>query len=249
MKRLFFLALAATLSSVGLHAQAVDTTVCDVLKDPVSFNGKIVRIKGTVVAGFDQFVIRDNSCGKKLNAIWLSLPEGTKAKAGPALMIQLQPAANFAGTADTDQRTPVTLDKNKDFKQFDSQLSATYKSFALCLGCNRNEVSATLVGRLDGVIPEIKRNAKGQIVSLHGFGNLNMYSARLVLQSVSEVSSKEVNYSKSSAVTHDEMPTPYNGGDGFGAAHKAGQAFASNNPGVAAKIERAELPVHRNRML
>ena len=67
-------------------------------------------------------------------------------------MFRLQPAHNFAGTYTAPTRTPVTLDKSKDFKQFDSLLSQTHnKGAGMCLGCARYEVTATLVGRLDGV--------------------------------------------------------------------------------------------------
>ncbi len=72
-----------------LYAQAaapVDTTVCDVVKKPQTLNGQIVRIKGTVVAGFDEFVIKDSvdsNCGYPVNAIWLAYPPGTKGKAVP----------------------------------------------------------------------------------------------------------------------------------------------------------------------
>ena len=60
MKRIFGLGpVCVCACACGLYAQVVDTTVCDVLKNPKSFDGKIVRIKGTVVAGFDQFVVKD----------------------------------------------------------------------------------------------------------------------------------------------------------------------------------------------
>ena len=52
------LILACLIFGLGcdLYAQAtapVDVSVCDVVKKPQAFNGQIVRIKGTVVAGFD----------------------------------------------------------------------------------------------------------------------------------------------------------------------------------------------------
>jgi hypothetical protein len=195
MKRLFAIALAGAFTCC-LHAQTVDATVCDILKNPQSFNGKIVRIKGTVSAGFDAFLVKGDGCGQKVNGIWLSYPEGTKAKSGPAAILQLQPAKNFAGIVTAVERTPVQLDKNKDFKQFDSLLSTPYKGGGMCLGCGRYTVSATLVGRLDGAVPGLKRDGAGKIVSISGFGNLNAYSARLVLQSVSDVTSQEIDYSK-----------------------------------------------------
>jgi hypothetical protein len=206
VKRILALAVICAVSCC-LHAQVADTTVCDILKAPQSFNGKIVRVKATVVAAFDQFVVRDGDCGLANNNIWLSYPEGSKAKAGPAVMVRVQPARNFAGEVPAVQRTPVQLDKgNKEFKQFDSLLAATYNKGGMCLGCNRNEVTATLVGRLDGVEDAtIRRDAAGKIIGFGGFGNMNAYSARLVLQSVSDVTAKQIDYSKTLAATKDDM--------------------------------------------
>jgi hypothetical protein len=200
MKRLFaWVCLYAF--SCCLHAQVVDATVCEILKNPQAFNGKIVRVKGTIGAGFDEFVVRGTGCSQQVNGIWLSYPEGTKAKSGPWAMLQLQPAKNFAGTVAAVERTPVQLDKNKDFKQFDALLAAPSKGNGMCLGCGRYAVSATLVGRLDGTAPALKRDSAGKTVGISGFGNLNAYSAQLLLQSVSDVTSQEIDYSKNLVAT------------------------------------------------
>jgi hypothetical protein len=235
MKRLLGFALLVTFSCC-LHGQAIDATVCDILKNPPSFDGKILRIKGTVSVGFDQFVIKGSDCGQPLNGIWLSYPEGTKGKAGPAALLQLQPAHNFAGTLTAADRKPVSLDRTKDFKQFDSFLSTPYKGSGMCIGCVRYEVNATLVGRLDGIKAELRRDPAGKIVAISGFGNMNAYSARLVLQSVADVSSQEIDYSKVVAVTKGEV-LPEADGDQVAAAHKAAQAFGPGSaPGEA--VER-----------
>jgi hypothetical protein len=187
-------------------AAPVDTTVCDVVKKPEVLNGKIVRIKGTVFAGFDEFAIKDATdpnCGFPVNAIWLAYPPGTKGKAGPAAMLVVQPARNFTGKVTPPARTPVTLDKSKDFKQFDSLLAQRHEKGAdMCLGCMRYEVTATLVGRLDSVADAtLKRDASGKIVGFGGFGNMNAYPARLVLESVSDVTPKEIDFSKNDEAT------------------------------------------------
>ena len=212
MKRHFGLALFLLISSCGLFAQVTDTTVCDVLKSPQSFDGKIVRVKGTVVASFDQFAIHDADCGLDVNSIWISYPQSTKGKAGPAAMVAVEPAHNYGGTA-AAARTPVTLDKSKDFKQFDNLLSQQHtKGIGLCLGCMQNQVTATLVGRLDGVAhTELKHDASGKLTGTGGFGNLNGYPARLVLQSVSDVAVKPEDYSKIDALAkgqQDNAPNP-----------------------------------------
>ncbi len=238
MKRLFAFVFVFAFSCC-LHAQAVDTTVCDILKNPQSFNGKIVRVKGTVAAGFDQFVVRGADCGQKVNDIWLAYPEGTKAKAGAALVLEMQPAKNFAGAvAAAEQRAAVTLEKDKEFKQFDSWLSASYKGDGVCIGCGRYTVTATLVGRLDGAAASLKRDKAGKITAVSGFGNLNMYSARLVLQSVSDVASQEIDYSKSNAVTKGETLPPSDASNPLAEAHKVAKVFGNGNP-LGARLERA----------
>src|ERR1035437_2513967 len=103
MKRLAVLGLVCVFSCC-LHRQVADTTVCDILKNPTSFNGKMVKIKGTVSADFDQFVVKGPDCRVRVSGIWLSYPEGSKGKAGPAAMLELQPAQNYAGTVTAEQR-------------------------------------------------------------------------------------------------------------------------------------------------
>ncbi|HME58174.1 MAG TPA: hypothetical protein VKF63_07545 [Terracidiphilus sp.] len=232
--------------SCYVYAQAVDTTVCEILGHPQSFNGKIVRIKGTVAASYDQFVIKGAGCGLSTNKnIWLSYPEGTKAKAGPAVMVQVQPAHNFAGDVPVVQRTPVTLDKNsKDFKLFDSQLATPYKKGGMCLGCNRFEVTATLVGRLDAVDKAgVQRDIAGKIIGFGGFGHMNAYATRLVLQSVSDVTSKEIDYSATLAFTKDDNAPSASGlPDAPGLRHDAPGLRITDYFAVARKLAASYPP-------
>ena len=256
MKRFIVLIGLLLAFECGLHAQAaapVDVKVCDVVKNPASFDGKMVRIKGTVVAGFDEFAIKDATdpnCGFQVNGIWLSYPQGSKAKSGPVAIVTAQPAHNFAGTWKAPTRTPVTLDKSKDFKQFDSLLAQPHqKGLDMCLGCARYEVTATLVGRLDGVADAmIKRDASGKVVGFGGFGNMNAYPARLVLASVSDVTPKEIDYSKTDAITKGDSvltPPPGSGGggefdDSFAAAVRLASHVAA---GPAAEQTRSAVAV------
>jgi len=240
MKRLLTIALLSAFSCC-LHAQVVDATVCDILKNPASFNGKIVRIKATVAASFDRFALEGDGCNQHVSGIWLSYPDGTKGKAGPVALVEMQPAQNFAGTIDATQRTPVTLDKGKDFKQFDSLLSLQFKENSMCLGCTKVKVTATLTGRLDGVAQAaITRDGSGKIVSWTGFGNMNAYSARLVLQSVVDITAQEIDYSRAAAQTKSDSTseTTLSEADAITAGHNAAKAFG---PGNAAgdQVERA----------
>ena len=241
MKRSLFLAILFFAGAGALQAQVVDTTVCDVLKNPASFNGKLVRIKGTVSVGLDQFIVRGPDCGLPVDAIWLAYPEGTKGKAGPDAMLELQPAHNFAGKYTAPTRTPVKLEKDKAFKQFDSMLSEQHKGQYLCLGCRRYQAAATLVGRLDGVADaNLQRDGSGKITGFGGFGNMNAYPARLVLQSVSDVTPKEIDYSKDDALTKGITlpPDPASPGgvhDPLAAARSAATAIGNSQVGISAQ--------------
>ena len=239
------LILACMILGLGgdLYAQAaapVDTTVCDVVKKPQTLNGQMVRIKGTVVAGFDEFVIKDSTdsnCGYLVNAIWLAYPPGTKGKAGPAAMLVIQPARNFTGKLTPATRAAVTLDKSKDFKQVDSLLAQKHeKGGDMCLGCTRYEVTATLVGRLDSVADAtLQRDATGKIVGFGGFGNMNAYPARLVLESVSDVTPKEVDYSKNDDETKGGATGGETGAGMYGADAGAGNGTDLNGAIAAAQ--------------
>jgi hypothetical protein len=202
MKRVLFLGLLLCGFAVGAEAQAVDADVCAIVKNPTSFEGKIVRVKGIAVASYDSFVIKDaNVCGFPIDGIWLEYPAGTKGKAGPVALVTAQPARNYAGPYKAPTRAAVVLDKNKDFKTFDSLLSTPRRGMGLCLGCVKSTVSATFVGRLDTVASVIlKRDKDGKVTDFGGFGNMNAYPARLVLQAVSDVTPKDVDYSKQDAV-------------------------------------------------
>ncbi|HLZ12738.1 MAG TPA: hypothetical protein VKP58_09140 [Candidatus Acidoferrum sp.] len=208
MNRSIFCAVVLSLLLVPsiARSQVVDATVCEILSNPKSFDGKIVRVKGIAVAGFDEFAIQDAGCKQAVNAIWLAYPEGTKGKAGPAAYMRLQLAKNSPAVAGNTSRAPITLEKNKDFKDFDKFLSTQAKADGLCMGCVKYSVTGTFVGRLDGTKDVgLLRDAGGKVVGIGGFGNLNRYSARLVLQSVAEISPQEIDYAKGGVAMSDSI--------------------------------------------
>lgn len=196
MKRIFIVIVCLFTAAVAASAQAVDAKVCDILVRPKDFDGKIVRITGTVAAGFDDFVMRDISCKQSVNAIWLNYPTGTKAKAGPIAVITLQLAKNSPGEVISHSVAPVTLDTGGDFKKFDSILSVSAKTPGQCLGCVRSTATATLTGRLDAVDVVSLEKTGPMFTAVKGYGNLARYPVRLVIQSVTNVSQNDIDYSK-----------------------------------------------------
>jgi hypothetical protein len=111
-------------------------------------------------------------------------------------MVTLQLAKNSPGQATSISATPVTLDTGGDFKKFDSALSASAKTSGRCLGCVRSTVTATLTGRLDAVDTVLLEKTGSMFTVVKGFGNLARYPARLVIQSIANVSENNIDYSK-----------------------------------------------------
>lgn len=228
MSRLFAAIFVFCLCALPSFAQVTDTTICDVLSHPAALDGKMVRIKGQVIAGFDQFQLQDYKCTAGAAAIWLSYPEGSKVKSGPAAMVSFQLSQNNPNPVAAANRAPVQLTKDQNFKTFDTLLSTPYKGKAICLGCTRYTVNATLTGRLD--VSEktgIQRDAKGQITGVAGFGNMNLYNVRLVIASVTDVTPEEIDYSK---VPVDTAAVPLTQGDTpLVAAQRAAAAYPAGS--------------------
>jgi hypothetical protein len=67
MKRLLALILFCFAVTCPLSSQVVDASACDILANPQSFDGKTVRIKGTVIAGFDEFAGKERDAGSGLD--------------------------------------------------------------------------------------------------------------------------------------------------------------------------------------
>lgn len=108
-------------------AQPVQTSVCEVTRSPALFDGKMVRLRATVVSGFEAFGIRDpeDKCG----VIWLTYPGG-----GPVASTSFGPATPNL------QRPPVTLKNNRQLKRFQKLLDAEMYPRSrgnLCMACTR----------------------------------------------------------------------------------------------------------------
>ena len=230
------LALAfALIAATGAGAQVVEATPCDVLARPMEFSGRTVRVTGTVQTGLDDFVLRAPGCtgtpASSPQAIWIDYPRSTHAKAGPAMRIALAVAG-----APMHPAAAVALDRGGDFERFDAALAAPLPVRGLCLGCARASVTATLTGRVDAVpLARIVR-AGARYSSAAGFGTLNRYRVRLVLQSVSSVVEKENDFQPAAAELAVVRHTLQ--GDPIKTANRMPAAFL-NGTAVYGQVRRA----------
>jgi hypothetical protein len=81
----------------GLHlrpvptwAQANDpisTTLCEIAKDPSAFDGKLIRVRGTIISGFEAFTLTDKTCASDYR-VWLESKEPPLSKAAEYALIE-----------------------------------------------------------------------------------------------------------------------------------------------------------------
>jgi hypothetical protein len=209
MKRACSLAILVLVRSAA--AQTVQTSVCEITRSPAAFDGKKVRLRATVASSFEAFGIRDPGHGCGL--IWLTYPGG-----GPVA------STSFGPLTPNLQRPPVILKNNRQLKRFQKLLKAEMYPRSrgnLCMDCTRYEVTATMTGRLDYAGKD------------HGFGHLNAYETRLVLESVSDVSAVD---QSSHYDPKDFSPTPVHLPTGY----LKGRVLAPDGRPVA----NAEVNVH-----
>jgi hypothetical protein len=170
--RQVFLGLLAVMAlcaapSVQAHGKVTDATVCEVAKDPAAFDNKFVRLRATLVEGFEISAIEDPQ-NRKCGALWFTYPGS-----GPEAMMSI------SGLLPTVPRPAVHLKRNHQFKRFQKLADAKMyprQERALCEGCNRYELTSLMVGLVEFAGPG------------RGFGHMNSFPVQFVLKSVERTS-------------------------------------------------------------
>jgi hypothetical protein len=168
----------------------VETSICEIAKNPWAFNNKMVRVRGHIWNNFEYSEISGEGC----DSLWFTYGDGF----GPPGL-----AAYVAGGAtpgveneEGDRIAPIAVRLNRDsnFQKFERLMVARAKAEARLERLHPGqydvfyEVIATFVGRIDGVTPEIraahlKRSPMDRADYL-GFGQMGLFDAQLVVQSV-----------------------------------------------------------------
>lgn len=149
-------------------ATAKPLTLCDIDKSLDAYDGKIVRVRARAVAGFEIFVLRQGNSPRC--DLWLAYAGGA-----PSASI------SFGGSTPAP-RAPLELKKDAAFDEFQRVLYAhMYPRHrdGDCFDCKRYDVTATFTGRIDVASAGL------------GYGHMNGYRARFVLESVSDVTADD----------------------------------------------------------
>jgi hypothetical protein len=190
-----FLVLFSLALFESSHAAAQDkvptATVCDVVKEPATFDNKFVRLVATLAGNFEISSIRD-SAHKDCGSMWF-----TYAGSGPSAYV------SFSAGQPSKPRPSVQLVTDNKFHEFEKFVDAkmyTRHEDSLCMDCPRYEVTAVMVGLVEVAGP-------GQ-----GFGHMNSFPVQFVLHSIEKTSVKDLSTNYASAdysTTRIQFPTGY----------------------------------------
>ncbi len=168
----------------------IETSICEIAKTPWAFNNKMVRVRGHVWNNFEYSEISGDGCGE---SIWFAYGNGFGP---PGLAAYVAGGATSGGENEDGDRVapiPVKLVLDSNFRKFERLMVERARADARSEKLNPgryifHEVTATFIGRIDGVTPEIhaahlKRSPTDRADYL-GFGQMGLFDAQLVIQSV-----------------------------------------------------------------
>ena len=201
-------ALLALVSSTGFAqaktAEPIQTTVCELLKEPARFNGKMVRVRAIVVVGFEFSAIKDASCphDPSSGGLWFSpansidgfIDEHSNKIAEYAFIdspADLHHPEKLKWIPAPPGIAPNAKELRELYEFVDAQYGIDVAPHCSDGFCPKYSVTAILVGRFDHLEARkraVRTSPGGEIsvISL-GFGHLGAWASRLAVQSVSDV--------------------------------------------------------------
>jgi len=171
-------------------------SVCEIRAKPDKYDNKIVRVRASVQINFEYSLLEDPHCS---DGIWLVLGDGTGLP-GPAMTVPKQSPKRTADFRRKAARIPIRLRRDAHYKDLERYLRLDAKGRS-CIDntpvsnlpdCRTYRVTATFMGRVDGVFRDAK--SRHDAPTSQGFGHMGLFDAQLVVESVSEVSVEEIEH-------------------------------------------------------
>ena len=97
--------LAASVAAQDQTTPVANTSVCDVMKSPSQYNGKIVEIRGAARLGFEFFGLTDVGCGP----IWLDFADESIRPTLKFRLVKDEPEKRFRAAVQKGNTSNVTL--------------------------------------------------------------------------------------------------------------------------------------------
>lgn len=175
------------------HQTPVNTSLCAVAENPLTFNNKVVRVRGHYSGNFEYSILSGDGCK---DALWFGY--GGEGGGPPSLAIYVSGGAK-PGAEDVDGKlilpVPVKLIRDSKFDKFEKQVKAMANADASYEKKHPGNfvshcVTATFVGRVDSVTSEVygfrKKHPSQEPNDGLGFGQMGLFEAQFVLQSIDD---------------------------------------------------------------
>jgi len=167
----YIAALVALTPATGVAKERVrDATVCQIESHLHNYDGKMVRVRGLVVAGLEWFFLKSGDC-----TLGLAYPPG---QGGPG------PLATYMPFPEPKTRATFALQRDENYKKFVEYMNQPWvrpEGRCCCIGCDRYEVTVTITGLVEVARP-------GQ----PGFGHMNEGRGRLVIRTIANVAAVDI---------------------------------------------------------
>jgi hypothetical protein len=175
----------------------VETSVCRIVDDPSAYNNKLVKVRGFVRASFEYSVLLDATCPD--DGIWFAFADGS----GPPELVATVTGKGTPGSRDSNGRVmlpvPLRLVRDRNLEELEHDWAISAKGEACADGplpvsppdCTTYRVTATFIGRIDGVskqihVAHVKRSSRDPVDG-KGFGHMGIFDAQIVVQFVEKV--------------------------------------------------------------
>jgi hypothetical protein len=181
--------------SKNAQPKPIETTVCKIMENPSAFNNKLVKVRGFVSVSFEYSMLHAEGCTEVL---WFAIADGS----GPPGLVATVNGSGKPGGKNAKgapvKSIPVKLVRDANYERFQHYMTVKAEEKP-CLDllseptppdCDLHQVVATFVGRIDSVSKEIHaahlKRSSGDRPDFRGFGQMGMFDAQLVLQSVED---------------------------------------------------------------
>ena len=182
--------------STHIREKPIETTVCKIIENPSAFNNKLVKVRGYVAVSFEFSTLQEEGCP---DAIWFAVADGS----GPPGLVITVNGSGKPGSKNSKgepvKPIPVTLVCDSNYEKFERYMAVKAEGKP-CINdlskptptdCAVDRVTATFIGRIDGVSKKIHAARLKKSLSSHpdnrGFGQMGMFDAQLVVAEVEDV--------------------------------------------------------------
>jgi|SRR5579862_424179 len=179
----------------SIDDEPIRTTVCQLMKMPVQFNGKIVQIRAEYVSTFQWAGFVDESCSAKLQVGVFHVLDNLKPEQGEYAFTRADDANTHPERLNwkpIQPPRPVQLNQDANYRTFQKYTDTKFRwpDGETCHDCPLYQINVTATGRFDYFETQtvaVRANPATKAFGHSSGDDFNAPLSRLVLQSVADV--------------------------------------------------------------